>query len=1442
MKDKPAKARSLQMNVCGALALLLLLGSCWDAMPAQRARPRLNAARTTFVADNGQPLRGPYTSTEWTSAAPYDQIAKIKDLGLNAVHLYAEVFDPNYPNPGSTAPGYNMAEVDKIVQRTRDLGLYLVMTIGNGANNGNHNRQWATNFWNLYAARYANETHVIYEIHNEPMAWGPSYLNGTTPSGTLDMEIAAYRAIRARAPHTPVLLFSYAVLSGNGGANAALTDIRAFNQAVFGVQNAVWTNEAVAFHGYGGWEGTATAVANLINAGYPCFMTEFGWPRWGRSRGVALELELTTDLERLGVSWLTFQYIPPTGVSDDVTRSELFKDLVDNAGLSWTPDYGTWPAPRGVYGNNGQPRATVANWFNNVLTGTLRIQAEDFDTGGEGVACHDADGVNSGGLYRPSEPVDITFCNDTGGGFKVTSTADGEWMEYTILVREPGYYDVALRYAAPESGSVVELMSTIAGMAEQRALPPTGSATTWSTVNTQVFLAFGRQKLRLRVVKGGFDLNWIELSPASSGIIPNGTYKFLNAASALAMEGVMSNNTVVASSYAGAAAHHWVLQHLGGGQYRVTSAVNGRSWNVSNDSLALASSWNNSNERCFILLPAGGGFLRFVPVSSGLSLYAGSGDRAPVAQQEASVSASQRWVAVPPGAPAFPTGFSATALSSTQVLLSWNAVSGATSYTLKRSASSGGPYTPIAEGLTATSYIDTVSAGIRYYYVVTALSGAAESPNSVEASVSPPYPWLSRDIGATGVAGHADLSNGVFTVSGSGADIWGNADAFRFAYLPVSGNCVITARVLGVQNTDQWAKAGVMIRGSLNANAAHAFVSVTPGNGVAFQYRSTTGGNSGNNNTTGLNAPYWVRLVRSGNTFTGYRSPDGVNWTQVGSTTVSMGVTVYAGLAVTAHNNSSLCTATFDNVTVPGWENLMPPLAPEGLVATAGGGQVELSWSASTNATSYNIRRSTTDGGPYTFIANVMGTNYTDSALSNGVPHYYVVSALNLAGESGYSAQAGVPAQYFMPTGLSVTPVSATQMSLTWDAFPGATAYNVKRSPVSGGPYSVVAAEVGETSFTDTVPEGMRYYYVVSAIAEGEESQDSAEATFDLPYPWRTQDVGTTGFEGEAVIDNGVFTVAGSGVDIWDTVDGFRFLYVPVTGNCVITARVISVENTDPWAKAGVMIRGALSANSVNAYVAVTPGNGVTFQYRSATGGSSSFSNTTGLGAPYWVRLVRSGNTFTAYRSVNGLIWTQQGSAVTISMPSIVYVGLAVTAHNNGLVCTAAFDNVTVPGWLNWTVPPVPGGLAGEVVDGQVRLSWEASSTASSYNVKRSTEDGGPYTIVTNTSATEYVDGGLAAGRTYYYVVSALNPAGESADSEQVQFTLVPSLGLLVEGSTLTLWWPGGGEEFRLQYRTNLVLGEWVDVTPEPEAVEGGWRVVQPISQDTPSMFYRLVK
>lgn len=791
-----------------------------------------------------------------------------------------------------------------------------------------------------------------------------------------------------------------------------------------------------------------------------------------------------------------------------------------------------------------------------------------------------------------------------------------------------------------------------------------------------------------------------------------------------------------------------------------------------------------------------------------------------------------------------PSDVAATATSATGVLLTWSPLVGASSYSVKRAPNSGGPYTVVASGITGTNFADTVTELIRHYYVVSAVVDGSETPNSMEVSVKLPFPWASQDIGATGVAGSSIFNNGSFSARGSGADIWGTADAFRFVYVPVTGNCAITARVLSVQNTDPWAKAGVMIRGSLNANSAHSIVAVTPGNGVAMQSRSSTGGTTVNNsNTTGLNAPYWVRLVRNGSTFTGFRSVDGVAWFQVSSTTIAMGSTVYAGLALTSHNNSSLCTAVFDNVTLPGWENGMPPLPPSDLMATAANGQVELVWQASTNAVSYNIRRSTANGGPYTFLAHVSTTNFTDTAVSNAVPYFYVVSALNIAGESGNSSQVSAPPQFINPSGLTVTPVSATQCLLAWETFTNATSYNVKRSTISGGPYTTVATGVATTNFTDTAPAGMKFFYVVSAMVGAIETPNSPEATFNLPYPWLTQEVGSVGLTGSATISNGGFSVVGSGNDIWDTSDAFRFLYVPVSGNFSITARVVSLQNTDPWAKAGVMIRANLNANSPNVFMAVTPGNGVTFQTRSTAGGTSGFNNTTGLVAPYWVRLVRSGNTFTAFRSVNGASWVQQGSAATISMASTVYVGLAVTAHNNSALCTATFDNVTLPGWSNWTVPSAPTALSGVAENGEAALTWAAAASATSYNVKRATTNTGPYVVIANTSTTDFTDIGITNGITYHYVVSALNPAGESGDSDSTALVSRPPVNLSLIETNLVLSWPLASDGFRVQACTNLISGEWMDVTsPAPAIVGDQWQFVAPEPDGSASIFYRLVK
>ncbi len=176
--------------------------------------------------------------------------------------------------------------------------------------------------------------------------------------------------------------------------------------------------------------------------------------------------------------------------------------------------------------------------------------------------------------------------------------------------------------------------------------------------------------------------------------------------------------------------------------------------------------------------------------------------------------------------------------------------------------------------------------------------------------------WSDEDIGNVAAAGDATSDSCVWTIDASGNDIWNNSDEFHYVYQSLSGDGQIIARVVSVEYTDQWAKAGVMIRETLTGPSKHAMMVVTPGNGTAFQRRTSTGGSSDHNAGSSVTAPYWVKLIRSGNTFSGYESPDGSAWTQVGSdVTISMATDVYVGLAVTSHNDGVVCTAVIDNVS-----------------------------------------------------------------------------------------------------------------------------------------------------------------------------------------------------------------------------------------------------------------------------------------------------------------------------------------------------------------------------------------------------------------------------------------------------------------------------------------------------------------------------------------------
>jgi hypothetical protein len=181
-----------------------------------------------------------------------------------------------------------------------------------------------------------------------------------------------------------------------------------------------------------------------------------------------------------------------------------------------------------------------------------------------------------------------------------------------------------------------------------------------------------------------------------------------------------------------------------------------------------------------------------------------------------------------------------------------------------------------------------------------------------------PSPWNHLDIGTVGAAGSARQSSGTFTVVGSGGDIWGAADEFQFVRKKLSGDGEIKARVTSIDNTNTWAKASVMIRETLTAGSKHANMVLSAGGATAFQRRTSTGGSSSSTAGPAATAPKWIRVARSGSTFTGFVSSDGSSWTQVGTATISMAADVFIGLAVTSHNDGTLCTSTFDNVGTVG--------------------------------------------------------------------------------------------------------------------------------------------------------------------------------------------------------------------------------------------------------------------------------------------------------------------------------------------------------------------------------------------------------------------------------------------------------------------------------------------------------------------------------------------
>jgi len=214
-----------------------------------------------------------------------------------------------------------------------------------------------------------------------------------------------------------------------------------------------------------------------------------------------------------------------------------------------------------------------------------------------------------------------------------------------------------------------------------------------------------------------------------------------------------------------------------------------------------------------------------------------------------------------------------------------------------------------------------------------------------------------------------------------------------------------------------------------------------------------------------------------------------------------------------------------------------------------------------------------------------------------------------------------------------------------------------------------IAGQSGVATLTVTVSDG-------AATAT---TTFTFTVTSSLPSPWQHQDVGGPAATGSASHVGGVFTVNGDGTDLGGVADQGHFVWQTLNGDGSITTRVASQQATDPYAKAGVMMRESLAKDSAQTCFYLTPGNGYALGRRGRTG---AWTWTTADGAANaapnnWVRLVRSGQTIKAYRSGDGTNWTLVKTC-TVAMGTDIYVGLAVSSRRSGTVGTATFDNVTV--------------------------------------------------------------------------------------------------------------------------------------------------------------------
>ncbi|MDB5325939.1 MAG: hypothetical protein JWM57_1508, partial [Phycisphaerales bacterium] len=321
------------------------------------------------------------------------------------------------------------------------------------------------------------------------------------------------------------------------------------------------------------------------------------------------------------------------------------------------------------------------------------------------------------------------------------------------------------------------------------------------------------------------------------------------------------------------------------------------------------------------------------------------------------------------------------------------------------------------------------------------------------------------------------------------------------------------------------------------------------------------------------------------------------------------------------------------------------------------------------------IGMNTTAGGTYTLKTPAGFSSATDIVSGQTKSGTISVGPNSTVALSLASTLDAAPAPS-TPLLLTATGTSM-QVTLNWSAAGGATGYTVQRS-TAGGAYTTIATSVTSTTFNDTaVTRGTSYAYTVTATNSNGESDASSVATTSagLPVGWTNVDVGTVALAGSSALNNGTFTLRGSGGDVGSTADSFQFAYATLSGNGSIVARVANTMYTNGADKVGVMFRESTATGSKNVSMSLTNAtHNINLNSRSSTnGGTTSAGSISSVSGPYWMRLTRSGNVFTAATSPDGTTWTTMATS-TVSMNASLQAGLFVCSRYSQQLNATTFD------------------------------------------------------------------------------------------------------------------------------------------------------------------------